>query len=112
MPYVSLGKVRPPNPGPGVSLRREIVASDDAPAEARQLVDALDGAASPDTLERARLLVSELVTNACCHGEGPIDVTVSALTDGIELLVSDAGPGFTPDEIRGLVEGGAVAVHE
>ena len=100
MPYVRLGKVRPPDPGPGVSLRREIAASEDAPAEARQLIDALDGAATPDTLERARLLASELVTNACCHGEGPIDVSVSALADGIELLVSDAGPGFTPHELR------------
>jgi diguanylate cyclase (GGDEF)-like protein/PAS domain S-box-containing protein len=100
MPYVRLGKVRPPDPGPGVSLRREIVANEDAPAEARQLVDALDGVSTPETLERARLLTSELVTNSCQHGEGPIDVTVSALEDGIELLVSDAGPGFTPVEAR------------
>jgi diguanylate cyclase (GGDEF)-like protein/PAS domain S-box-containing protein len=98
MPYVRLGKVRPPDPGPGVSLRREIAATEDAPAEARQLVDALDGAAKPETLERARLLASELVTNSCCHADGPIDVMVSALADGIELLVSDAGPGFTPEE--------------
>jgi diguanylate cyclase (GGDEF)-like protein/PAS domain S-box-containing protein len=100
MPYVRLGKVRPPDPGPGVSLRREIAASSDAPAEARQLVDELDGAASPETLERARLLTSELVTNSCCHGGGPIDVTISAGDGGIELLVSDTGPGFTPDDAR------------
>lgn len=100
MPYVRLGKVRPPDPGAGVLLRREIAASDDAPAEARQLVDELGDAAKPDTLERARLLASELVTNACCHGEGPVDVTVSAVEGGIELLVTDAGPGFTPDVVR------------
>jgi diguanylate cyclase (GGDEF)-like protein/PAS domain S-box-containing protein len=100
MPYVRLGKVRPPDPGAGVSLRREIAASDDAPAEARQLVDELDGAASPETLERARLLASELVTNSCCHAVGPIDVTISVHDDGIELLVSDGGPGFTPDDAR------------
>jgi diguanylate cyclase (GGDEF)-like protein/PAS domain S-box-containing protein len=63
-------------------------------------VDELDGAASPETLERARLIASELVTNACCHGDGPIDVTVSALEGGIELLVTDTGPGFTPDDVR------------
>jgi diguanylate cyclase (GGDEF)-like protein/PAS domain S-box-containing protein len=100
MPYVRLGKVRPPEPGGGVSLSREIAASDDAPAEARQLVDELDGHASPDTLERARLLASELVTNSCCHGAGPIDVTIAADADGIELLVADTGPGFAPVEVR------------
>jgi diguanylate cyclase (GGDEF)-like protein/PAS domain S-box-containing protein len=83
-----------------VSLRREILASQDAPAEARQLVDGLDGVSTPETLERARLLTSELVTNSCQHGDGPIDITVSALEDGIELLVSDGGPGFTPEEMR------------
>jgi diguanylate cyclase (GGDEF)-like protein/PAS domain S-box-containing protein len=100
VPYVRLGKVRPPEPGSGVSLRREIAAGEDAPAEARQLVDQLDGAANPETLERARLLTSELVTNACSHGDGPIEVTVSAHNDGIELLVSDSGPGFTPADVR------------
>jgi diguanylate cyclase (GGDEF)-like protein/PAS domain S-box-containing protein len=81
-------------------LRREIAATDDAPAEARQLVDELDGNATPDTLDRARLLASELVTNSCCHGAGPIELTVTADADGIELLVTDAGPGFTPQEVR------------
>jgi len=100
MPYVRLGKVRPPDPAPGVSLQREIAATDDAPAEARQIVDELTGYATPDTLERARLLASELVTNSCCHGAGPIDVTASADTSGIELLVVDKGPGFTPQDVR------------
>src|SRR3954447_21653548 len=100
MPYVRLGKVRPPDPAPGVSLQREIAATDDAPAEARQIVDELTGYATPDTLERARLLASELVTNSCCHGEGPIDMTVSADTGGIELLVIDQGRGFTPQDVR------------
>lgn len=100
MPYVRLGKVRPPEPGAAVSLRTEIAANEDAPAAARRLVDRLDGAAGPDTLERARLLASELVTNACAHGAGPIDVTISAVDRGVELLVSDSGPGFTPAEIR------------
>jgi diguanylate cyclase (GGDEF)-like protein/PAS domain S-box-containing protein len=100
VPYVRLGKVRPPDPGPGVTVRREIAATDDAPAEARQLVGELNGAATADTIERARLLVSELVTNSCCHGDGPIEVTIGANGDGLELLVTDAGPGFTPDDVR------------
>src|SRR3954447_12384297 len=95
-----MGKVRPPEPGSGVTVRREIAATDDAPAEARQLVDQLDGAANPDTIERARLLASELVTNSCSHGEGPIELMISADVDGIELLVSDTGPGFIPDDVR------------
>jgi diguanylate cyclase (GGDEF)-like protein/PAS domain S-box-containing protein len=64
------------------------------------MVDELTGYATPDTLERARLLASELVTNCCNHGEGPIDITVSADAGGIELLVSDDGPGFTPQDVR------------
>jgi diguanylate cyclase (GGDEF)-like protein/PAS domain S-box-containing protein len=100
VPYVRLGKVRPPDPGPEVTLRHELAATDDAPAEARQLVDQLDGTASPETIERARLLASELVTNSCCHGEGPIELTIGADSDGIELLVTDAGPGFTPADVR------------
>jgi diguanylate cyclase (GGDEF)-like protein/PAS domain S-box-containing protein len=81
-------------------VRQELAASDDAPAEARQLVDQLDGVANPDTIERARLLTSELVTNSCCHGDGPIDIAISADSDGIELLVTDAGPGFTPADVH------------
>src|SRR3954447_3147113 len=100
MPFVRLGKVPPPDPGTGLSLHREIAATTDAPGEARRMVDELDSASSAETLERARLLASELVTNACCHGDGPIDVTVSASGDGIELIVGDAGPGFTPRDIR------------
>src|SRR4051794_5625831 len=100
MPYVRLGRVRPPDPGGGISLRRELAATDSAPAAARELIDELGDAATADTLERARLLTSELVTNACCHGDGPIDVTVSATSEGVELLVGDAGAGFTPDEMR------------
>src|SRR3954452_674916 len=100
MPFVRLGKVPPPDPGTGLSLHREIAATTDAPGEARRMVDELAGAASAETLERARLLTSELVTNACCHGEGPIDVTLSVNGDGIELIVGDGGPGFTPHDIR------------
>jgi diguanylate cyclase (GGDEF)-like protein/PAS domain S-box-containing protein len=81
-------------------LHCEIAATDDAPAEARQLVDQLGAVANAETIERARLLTSELVTNSCCHGHGPIDVTISADSDGIELLVTDAGPGFTPEDVR------------
>src|SRR3954470_151072 len=100
MPYVRLGKVPPPDPGTGLSLHREIAATTDAPGEARRMVDELAGAASAETLERARLLTSELVTNACCHGDGPIDVSLSVNGDAVELIVGDRGPGFTPPDIR------------
>src|SRR3954452_11698239 len=100
MPYVRLGKGPPPDPGTGLSLHREIAATTDAPGEARRMVDELGRVSSAETPERARLLTSELVTNACCHGDGPIDVTVSVSRDGIELIVGDAGPGFTPHDIR------------
>ena len=49
------------------------------------------------------LIVSELVTNAAKHGQGQITVTVRRAEPGVEVVVSDEGPGF-PDGVmpRGL----------
>ena len=71
MPYVLLGRERPPESGVKALLRRELKRSEDAPAEARELVDDLAGHASEETLQRARLMLSELVTNSCRHADGP-----------------------------------------
>lgn len=59
---------------------------------ARQFVRAtLGGWGLTDQAAHFELAVSELVTNAIVHGEGVIDVRVSALGDRLRLEVADEG---------------------
>jgi diguanylate cyclase (GGDEF)-like protein/PAS domain S-box-containing protein len=81
-------------------LRRDLQRSDDAPSEARDLVDELNGRVAADMLQRARLMLSELVTNSCRHADGPIEVVLSADRDAVEIVVADTGSGFIPEDIR------------
>ena len=99
MPYVLLGKGRPPEPGAITILRTTLGLSNDSPADGRALVDQLDGTVPRETLERARLMVSELVTNSCRHAEGPIELTISADRSAVEIVVQDTGSGFVPETI-------------
>jgi anti-sigma regulatory factor (Ser/Thr protein kinase) len=66
-----------------------------APGRARAALDGLDGALKPDKLDAARLLVSELVTNAVKYGgDGPVRVH-AAIDDGVlRTEVVDDGSGF------------------
>jgi anti-sigma regulatory factor (Ser/Thr protein kinase) len=69
-----------------------------SPALARQLLDRLADEVAAPVLENARLLVSELVSNAVEHvrEEGDIEVRV-AVGDGLlRVEVLDPGPGFEP----------------
>ena len=67
---------------------------------ARRALDPLAGKVDPSVLDRARLMVSELVTNAIRHaGLGPddrISLRVSVVGGSLRTEVRDAGPGFTP----------------
>jgi anti-sigma regulatory factor (Ser/Thr protein kinase) len=69
-----------------------------SPALARQLLDRLSDEVSEPVLENARLLVSELVTNAVEHvrDDGEIEVRVGVAGDMLRIEVLDPGPGFTP----------------
>jgi anti-sigma regulatory factor (Ser/Thr protein kinase) len=69
-----------------------------APAVARRMVDELDGVIAPTAAEQARLLLSEVVTNAVRHGEGEqIRVMLDAADDGeLRCEVTDEGHGFVP----------------
>jgi anti-sigma regulatory factor (Ser/Thr protein kinase) len=61
-------------------------------ARARQMVRAnLEAWGFQGDLGAMELAVSELVTNAIVHGEGVIDVRVSALGDRLRLEVADEG---------------------
>ncbi len=44
-------------------------------------------------LDLAELILSELVTNAIRHGEGPVDVSMSCQGSCLHLTVHDYGPG-------------------
>lgn len=62
------------------------------------MVDEFSGVVDPKLAESARLLLSEVVTNAVRHGEGP---TVRVLLDiaeegSLRCEVVDEGEGFVP----------------
>jgi anti-sigma regulatory factor (Ser/Thr protein kinase) len=58
---------------------------------ARMVVTAHGNALSAERLKNARLLVSELVTNAFRHGAGQIRLTVDSDDDGLRAQVDDQG---------------------
>jgi anti-sigma regulatory factor (Ser/Thr protein kinase) len=88
-----------------VDLRRD----PDSAAEARRALGEVSDHLSPRRLEDARLLVSELVTNAIRHaGLDDDDVIRLVVVSGdraLRIEVCDPGPGFdvgepTPDPAR------------
>jgi anti-sigma regulatory factor (Ser/Thr protein kinase) len=65
------------------------------------MVEQLAGTISDDVVERSKLLVSELLTNAVLHGGapergGPIRLVVLVRPAAIRIAVADDGPGFDP----------------
>lgn len=68
-----------------------------APAQARRALERIDGL-EPDTLEDARLAVTELVANSVRHARlGPRDrilVGIEETPEQVKLEVRDPGPGF------------------
>lgn len=49
---------------------------------------------SADALTPVGLIVSELVINAAKYGQGTIAVTFDQIDEGVEIQVTDEGPGF------------------
>jgi anti-sigma regulatory factor (Ser/Thr protein kinase) len=76
--------------------------SSSAAAQARRAVERLQGKVSRDILADARLLVSELVTNAVEHvsEDGQVELRVDVRDDVLRVEVLDPGPGFTPRSRR------------
>jgi anti-sigma regulatory factor (Ser/Thr protein kinase) len=60
----------------------------------RSLADWLTSAVEADELDTARLLVSELVTNAVVHGHGDIMLRATLDEDRLLVEVIDQGGGF------------------
>ena len=91
-------------------LAQDIPRDPHAPAIARRMVDELGGVLDPQCAEQARLLLSEVVTNAVRHGEGEtIRVLLDAVQGGeLRCEVMDEGHGFVPKarDKPSMVEGG------
>lgn len=119
---------------PLTAMREQSVSCclDRAPAEVRhareQTRKALFGWGLEVHTEVAEIIVSELVTNAICHGEGPVRARISYGDSHLHVQVHDDGPGrpvrrqaATEDEsgrgmavVDGLIEmyGGSLSVAD
>jgi anti-sigma regulatory factor (Ser/Thr protein kinase) len=62
---------------------------------ARLIVSAHGAGLPSERLKSANLMVSELVTNACKHGVGRIELVVRSGADGVRAEVHDEGRGAT-----------------
>jgi anti-sigma regulatory factor (Ser/Thr protein kinase) len=78
----------------GKHFEAALPRSDDAPGTARRLLVRWLPEIEADELDRARLLVSELVTNAILHGRGRILLRARADADRVLVEVIDEGHGF------------------
>ena len=58
---------------------------------ARLIVTAHGAALSSERLKSANLMISELVSNACRHGSGRIELCVHSSADGMRATVQDEG---------------------
>jgi anti-sigma regulatory factor (Ser/Thr protein kinase) len=83
-------------------LSLELPSRAGAAGAARKALTALNGSlhlVSPERLQDAQLLISEVVSNAVRHGgdgKAPIDVTIRADPAVMRIEVRDQGPGFDP----------------
>ncbi len=70
----------------------------EAAAQARRALEQLGGQLPPEQLDTARLLVTEVVTNAVRHvkRDGQIDLNVALRDDALRVEVLDPGTGFVP----------------
>lgn len=75
------------------SGRWELSRTTLAAREARTHVDGYRATLGEEPWRRARLLVSELATNAVRHGRGRIELVVEVRPAGIRFSVADEGAG-------------------
>ena len=77
------------------AYERELPRATEAPWIARRSVgDWLGAELQVDELQRAKLLTSELVTNAVLHGQGRILLRADVNDDRVRVEVIDEGGGF------------------
>lgn len=78
--------------------RVELWRGPEAAGEARRFVDRVlrSGGASGEARDSARLVASELVTNALQHGDGQIELRLKLLGDFLRIEVIDEGRDQAP----------------
>ena len=83
-----------------MTVTRTLPKAPHAPAEARRVIERLGDRLTPSQLEAARLLVTEVVTNAVRHvdRDGAIALRLSVRGDRVRVEVLDPGTGFEPRE--------------
>lgn len=78
-------------------VTHELPKDPGAPALARDAIRELNGDVSPDLVEDATLLVSELVSNSVKYGgEGKIRLEIQVAPDRLRAEIVDQGHGFVP----------------
>jgi anti-sigma regulatory factor (Ser/Thr protein kinase) len=81
-----------------------LASNEDAPGHVRDAIAGLAGQASEDVLERATLLISEVVTNSVKHAGGAeIRIDIWPAAGSVAVVVSDDGAGFTPIAKSGTI---------
>src|SRR5690348_11928337 len=73
---------------------------------ARLIMTAHCAALPAERSKSANLMVSELVSNACRHGEGRIELTVQSGADGVRATVHDEGQGRIAEPVPRPARGG------
>jgi len=86
----------------GRATEADLTARPEAASIARGLLQTLGHGLNHDVVERARLLVTEVVSNSVRHGSTsePIHVSVEARPATLHVRVSDSGPSFEPEVHR------------
>jgi anti-sigma regulatory factor (Ser/Thr protein kinase) len=84
----------------GRTARVELAARPEAAAGARRALQPLGAEFPAEIVERAQLLVSELISNSLVHAERHKDdsilLDVQVDPDAVHVEVTDQGPGFEP----------------
>lgn len=99
------------------SLQLELHRNVQAPSIARAAVSGLcnDLDLSPSDRHTLMLLVSEVVSNAVLHSQGPLDalILLSAMVgeDTVRIAVTDPGEGFTPTPREPELVGGRYGLY-
>lgn len=93
MPLTATGRL-------AVLCRAELPRNLSAPGQARQLTSRwLEHVVCEEDLQTAKLVVSELISNAIQHGSGRIWLVVDADANRVRIEVIDQGTGFA-HEVR------------
>jgi anti-sigma regulatory factor (Ser/Thr protein kinase) len=82
---------------PNFAIEMELARDPRSPSAARRALDGLARRLPGEVLDRCRVVVSELVTNAlqhAPHGDDPLRLAAALEDDRVSIQVADSGSGF------------------